>query len=47
MKEIMEKMKKPELEVIRNDTPPEEPKVHYEFSIDDDGEVKYQLKEDS
>ena len=47
MKAIMKKMETPELEVIRNDTPPEDPKVHFEFSIDDNGKVKYQVKEDS
>ena len=38
-------MEAPELEVIRNDTPPEDPKVHFEFGIDNNGEVKYQVKE--
>ena len=47
MKAIMEKMEAPKLEVIRNDTPPEDPKVHFEFSIDDNGKVKYQVKEDT
>ena len=47
MKERMKKMEPPKLEVIRNDTPPEDPKVHFEFSIDDNGEVKFQLKKDS
>ena len=46
MKKIMKKMETPELEVIRNDNPPEDPKVHFEFSINDNGEVKYQVKED-
>ena len=47
MKEIMKKMENPELEVVRNDTPPEEPKVHYEFSIDETGKIEYQVKENS
>ena len=40
----MKKMETPELEVIRNDTPPEEPKVHYEFSMDETGKIEYYLK---
>ena len=43
----MKKKETPELEVIRNDTPPDDPKVHFEFSINDNGQVKYQVKEDS
>ena len=47
MKEIMKKMETPKLEVVRNDTPPEEPKVHYEFSMDETGKIEYQLIENS
>ena len=47
MKEIMKKMETPELEVVRNDTPPEEPKVHYEFSMDETGKIEYQLIKNS
>ena len=47
MKAIMTKMDTPKLEVVRNDTPPEEPKVHYEFSMDETGKIEYQLIENS
>ena len=47
MEEIMKKLETPELEVVRNDTPPEEPKVHYEFSMDETGKIEYQVKENS
>ena len=47
MKDIMKKMETPKLKVVRNDTPPEEPKVHYEFSMDETGKIEYQLKENS
>jgi hypothetical protein len=47
MKAIMKKMETPKLEVVRNDTPPEEPKVHYEFSMDETGKIEYQLIKNS
>ncbi len=43
----MKKMETPKLEVVRNDTPPEEPKVHLEFSMDENGNIKYEYKENS
>ena len=47
MKAIMKKMETPKLEVVRKDTPPEEPKVYFEYSMDENGNVKYQVKENS
>jgi len=47
MKAIMKKRETPKLEVVRKDTPPEEPKVHFEFSMDETGKIEYQLKENS